>query len=775
MRTLLQDLRYTIRTLWRTPGFTAVAVLSIALGIGANTAIFSVVYAVLLKPLPFRNPSRLVTTWDTYLPFFPKLGLSPLELAALQQQTGVYEETAWYRYVPTDLNLVEPGQAALELHATLISPEFLPLLGVQLALGRVDASDHSVLLSHALWTRRFAADPGILGRSLRLNDQRYTVAGVMPPDFQFPAATDLWLPPGNLMGDERTNPLRHGLGFVARLRPGATLRQATAASETVFRQLAAEHPKTSKGFGIHVSGLQDDLTTGSRTALLLLFGAVTFVLLIACGNVANLLLSRGSSRVREIAIRTALGAGAGRLVRQLLTESVVLSLAGGALGLALAGAGLALLSPIPAPIDPAVAAFLAAVSLATGLAFGLAPALQARNVDPIAAIKSGPAGDRQSLTARGAIVVVEFAFTLMVVIGAGILVRSFVALMRVDPGFHTSGTLTLRIASPIAPDFVRIQSRLRSLPGVDSVAAANTLPLIANRAAALRFNVPGSPLVNPDALPVGQQRSVSPDYFRAMGIPILSGRAFTEHDRGQPVVIVNSELARRFWPGEDAAGKKFVIGPWSATPNWATIVGVAADVKQFGLDSDRTMDLYFPALGSNYLIVRTTGDPGSLSAAVQRELQAIDPALAIADVRTMGEVLAKSAADRRATTALLAAFAALALVLALIGIYGVTSWSVAKRTREIGIRIALGADRPRILRLVLLQGARLSALGLAIGLGGSYALRRVLGTLVFGISPADPSVYAAAAVTLVIAALLACYLPARRASRIPPSTALRWE
>jgi putative ABC transport system permease protein len=773
MRTLLQDLRYAFRTLVRTPAFTAVAVLSIALGIGANTAIFSVVYAVLLKPLPFRDPARLVATWDTYLPLFPKLGLSPPEFAALQQQTNLYEQTAWYRWVPTDLNLIAPGQPTLELHATLISPDLLPLLGVRPVLGRATGAPQSALLSHALWTTRFAADPSVIGRTIRLNDLPYTVAGVMPREFQFPAATDLWLPPGGLMGDELTNPVRHPFGFVARLRPAATLPQAVAATEAVFRRLAAEHPKTSKGFGIQVSALQGDLTANSRPALLLLFGAVALVLLIACGNVANLLLSRGAARARELAIRTALGAGASRIVRQLLTESIVLAAIGGALALAFATYSLPLLSPIPAPIDPAVVAFLIAVSLATGLAFGIAPALQARRVDPIAAIKAGPSGSRQSLTTRGAVVVLEFAFTLIVVIGAGILARSFFALMRVDPGFNPRGILTLRISSPTPPDFNRIQARLRSLPAVDSVAAANTLPLIASRAAALRFHVPGSPLINPDALPVAQQRSVSPDYFRALGIPLRFGRAFTDRDLNQPVVIVNAELARRFWPGEDATGKKFVIGPWSATPNWATIVGVSSDVKQFGLDSAPTMDLYFPALAPKYLIVHTSADPLSLTAAVQRELQSIDPAMAIADVRTMDQLLTESTASRRSTAGLLTAFAALALVLALIGIYGVTSWSVAQRTREIGIRIALGADRPRILRLVLLQAARLCALGLAIGLAGSFALRRVLAAIVFGIAPADPFVYAAATLILTFAALLACYLPARRASTIPPSTALR--
>ena len=778
MRTLLQDVRYAFRTLARTPGFTAIAALSIALGIGANTAIFSVVYAVILKPLPFRDPARLVAAWDTYLPLFPKLGVSPPELAALQQQTDLFEQSAWYRYVPTDLNQISPNAPAVELHATIISTDLLPLLGVSPALGRAfTAADaaQSVLLNHSLWKTRFGADPAIAGKTIRLGDGQFTILGVMPPEFQFPKGADIWLPPGPLMGDELTNPVRHPFAFIARLRPATTPLQAFTRAEAIFRRLAAEHPKTSRAFGLRISGLQEDLTAGVRPALLMLLGAVTLVLLIACGNVANLLLSRGSSRAREIAIRTALGAGVGRIVRQLLTESLVLSAIGGALGLVVAAVSLKAFSPVPAPIDPAVLLFLIAVTCITGIAFGLAPAIQARSVQPIAAIKSGPAGDRQSLTARGAVVVLEIAFTLVVMIGAGILVKSFLSLLQVDPGFDPRRVLTLRLSSPSAATFARIEERLRTLPGIESIAAANTLPLIANRAAALRFNVPGSPLVNPDALPVAQQRSVSPEYFRAMGIRVRSGRPFTRRDLDQPVVVINETMAHRFWPGQDAVGQRFVIGPWGPTPAWSTIIGVAGDVKQFGLDSEPTMDIYFPTLSPKYLIVRTAADPASLAVPVQRELQAIDPALAISDVRTLSELLSESSDSRRSTTALLSAFAALALILALVGIYGVTSWAVSQRTREIGIRMALGAGRGRVLRMVLLSGARWSALGLALGLAVSLAFRRVLTGLVFGVSTADPWVYAAAPLVLILAAMLACYLPARRASRVSPLTALRWE
>ena len=544
MRYLVQDLRYVIRTLARTPSFTIVAVLTLALGIGANTAIFSLVHAVILKPLPFREPSRLIAIWDTYLPLFPKLGLSPPEREALERETDSFEQTARYRYVPKNLNLIVPGSPAVELHATFISPGLLPMLGVAPSLGRVFSGtepSQSVLVNHQLWKSRFGGSPSVVGRSIRLDDQEFTIVGVMPPEFQFPQSTDLWLPQGPLLGDEPTNPVRHSLGFVARLRPGAAPQQTRAHVDAVFQRLAAEHPKTSRGFGVQMSSLQDDLTANLRPALFMLLGAVALVLLIACGNVANLLLTRASSRTKEIAIRKALGAGMGRLVRQLLTESIVLAGIGGALGWALGEWGLATLSPIKAPIDSAVFLFLLLVSTGAGIVFGLAPALQTLRIDPVPAIKSGSAGP-QSLTARRAVMILEIAFTLMVVIGAGILAKSFLRLMHVDPGFNPHGVLTLRLSWPPSQNpatlFHRMEERLRSLPGIQAIAAANTLPLIADRAAALRFSVPGSPLINPDALPVGQIRAVSPEYFRAMQIPLRAGRWFREQDLNQPVVVI---------------------------------------------------------------------------------------------------------------------------------------------------------------------------------------------------------------------------------------------
>ena len=791
MGSLWRDLRYAVRTLARTPGFTLIAVATLALGIGANTAIFSLVRAVILKPLPYRDPGRLVTVWDTYLPNYPKLGVSPPELTAWQQQTGLFGETAWYRYVSQDLNLSAAGVEPVEVHAAIASPALFHLLGAAPAVGRAFADDeapNSVLLGHAVWLQRFAGDATVAGRPIRLNGQEFTVAGVMPRNFQFPDWADVWLPPGPLMGDELTNPVRHALGFVARLRGGVALSQASARLPTIAAQLAAEHPKTSTGFGMKVSGLQDDLTAKVRPALLLLWGAVALVLLIACGNIANLLLSRASARAREIAVRTALGAGSWRVVRQLLTESIVLAAAGGALGLVLARWCLDAMAPavlqgtatpMAAPLDMAVLLFLLGISAATGVVSGMAPAIQTMRGDTNAVIKSSSPAGGGPASMRGALVVLEFALALVLVAGAGILAKSFLRLMHVDPGFDARGVVTLRVSLAPSRDgnavFHRMEERVRRLPGVESVAATNGLPLMVSRAVTTRFSVPGSPLINPDMLPAAQIRLVSPDYFQTMRIPLRAGRAFTERDLNAAVVIVNETMAHRFWPGRDAVGMRFVTGPWGPNPTYSTIIGVAGDVKNFGLDSEDAMDLYFPSLNPKYLAVRTAGDAEALAAAVRREVAAAAPDVPVSDVRTMEEIVVQSAQSRRWTMALLAVFAGLALTLALVGIYGVMSWTVAQRTREIGIRMALGAGQGEVLGLVIRYGLKLSAAGLALGTAGALALRRVIAGLVFGVSPSDPAIYAAVAAAMLAVALAACYLPARKASRVDPLVALRWE
>jgi putative ABC transport system permease protein len=795
MGNLIQDVRFAIRTLLRAPGFTLIAVLTLALGIGANTAIFSLVNAVILKPLPFREPARLIAAWDTYEPQFAKIGVSPTQIHAWSEQTDLFEQTGWYRSVSRDLTLTAPGSEALTVHATFISSQFLPLLGVAPAIGYAklrnepNNAGNDALISDRLWRARFGNDPAIIGKTVRLNDQAFTIAGVMASTFKYPDFADLWLPEGPLLGDEMTNPVRHAVGFVGRLRAGVTEQQAAARLNAVQQRLAAEHPKTSVGWGVRISGLQDDLTANQRPTLLMLLGAVALVLLIACANVANLLLARASGRAKEIAVRTALGAGAWRIVRQLLTESLVLSVIGGGLGILIGQWGLETFgqAETPAPqnhVDFAVLGFAMAISVSTGVLFGLAPALQALRQDSNSMMKAGAVVGRGSAM-RAALVIGEFALALILVTGGGILLKSFVRLMQVDPGFRTQGLLTMRISSPDSRDqtalFRRVEEKVKQIPGVSGFAATNALPLTVGHGNGSRFNVQGSPLINPDALPNAQLRTVSPDYFTVMRIPVVSGRGFNDRDLTADSVIINQAFARRFWPGRDPVGQKFITGPWGPKPTYSTIVGVVGDVKQSGLDSEPTFDLYLPVLYPASVIiktgaapgVKTAGDPASFIGAVRRAIQDVDANLPVSEVRTMDQVLGESAKSRQWTMVLLAAFAGLALVLALVGIYGLMAWSVAQRTREIGVRMALGARSGQVLANVIGYGLKLSLAGMAIGIVGALALRKYLATLVFDVSTADPIVYAGVALLMLSVAILACWVPARRASRVDPLVALR--
>jgi putative ABC transport system permease protein len=563
---------------------------------------------------------------------------------------------------------------------------------------------------------------------------------------------------------------------VARLSSGADEKRASARLLAISKRLAGEHPSTSTGWGIQVRGLQDDLTQDARPALLLLLGAASSLLLVTCANIASLLLSRASGRTKEMAVRAATGASSFRIGRQLVTESLALALIGGACGWLLAKAVLTMALPDRAHLEPAVLLFLLIASLAAGTFFGVASAIQAVRADPQSVIQNASVTG-SGMSTRSALVVFEFALTLALVIGTGILARSYVLLMRVDPGFTPTGVLTLRIQAPPSrkPEvlFHLMQQKLMSLPGVRTFAVTNALPLIANRANASRFNVPGSTLINPDALPTAQIRTASPEYFEAMKIAVRSGRVFSERDVNEPVVIVNETMAKRFWPGKDPVGLKFITGPWGPNPAWSTIVGVVADVRQFGLDSEPTVDLYYPSLAAGYLIVKTNGDPLTLARDVERTLHAIDPELALSDIRSMEQIAGESARTRRWTMGLLAAFAALALLLALVGIYGVMSWSVAQRTREFGIRVALGARGNQLAALVLRRGISLAIAGLTLGTLASLALRRVLSSLVFGVSTSDPMIYISVPILMLVVALLACWLPAREAGAVDPAISLR--
>jgi putative ABC transport system permease protein len=772
MGTLLQDVRYAIRTLIRAPGFSAIAILTLALGIGANAAIFTLVDALILKPLPFRDPSRLVIAWDTYLPQYPKIGVSPAELEQWQKQTDIFEQTAWFRSIPYDMNLTLPGSEPMEVHAAFTSPGLFSMLGVGPQLGSTADLPDNVLLSEKLWKMRFSGDPRAIGQTIRMSGKPFRVVGVMPATFKLPDFADVWLPPGPLMGDELTNPVRHPAAFIGRLRAGVSEQQAAGRLDAISRRLAAEHPKTSTGWGIRVHNLQDDLTASVRPALLVLLGAVALVLLIGCANVANLLLARAAGRAREIAIRSAIGAGTWRIARQLLTESLVLAALGGAMGLAIARAGLLAFSPVETRLDISAVLFLLAVSIGTGILFGLAPVAQALRSDLNPAIKSSGGG------LRSALVIAEFALALMLVACAGILMKSFAVLVHVDPGFDPRGVVTARVAFARDPGllFRRIEEQVRTLPGVESVAGTTALPLSTGHGNRNRFNVPGSPLINPDALPSSEARWVTPEYFRAMRIPVVSGRAFTDRDTDTSIVIVNETMARRFWPGRDPVGLKFVTGPWGPNPTWSTIVGVVGDVKQLGLDAEPTFDMYFPTFQvAGYVVVRTAGSPMALIPHLRGSIHIADPDAPVTDLATMEEVYAESTSSRRWTMTLLGAFAGLALLLALVGIYGVMSWTVAQRTKEIGIRVALGASGAQVLGSVFAYGMRLAGAGLAIGFVGALAARRLLASLVFGVSTADPWIYGSVMLLMMAVAAAACFVPARRASRVDPLVALRWE
>ncbi len=776
MEDFLQDGRYAVRMIRRQVVFSALIVFVLAIGIGADTAVFRVVHEVLLKPLPFRDPSRLLAVWDTYLPAFSKVGLSPAELESWRAQGDLFDETAWYRYVPLDGDLAVAGAAPVAVHADFVSTNLFPLLGVRPLLGRGfgPAEDpHSALVSDRLWRRSFGGDVHVIGRTVRFNGEPLTVVGVMAPEAQFPEWADLWLAKGPLVGDELTNPVRHALGFLARRRAGIDETRASERLREISLRLAREHPKTSTGWGIRVSGLQDDLTGDVRPALELLVGAASLLLLIACANVASLLLARNSGRGKEMAIRTAVGASSIRIVRQLVTESLVLAVPGGVCGWLIAKAGLLAVLPERARLGPETMVFLAATSLAAGVLFGLAQAAPTLRAGRRAAMRSS------GVRVRSALVVIELALTLMLVIGAGILARSFVRTMQVNPGFRPEGVLTVRVLVPPSwnPEalFHRIEEKLRALPGVRTIAVTNALPLIGDRANTSRFNIPGSPLVNPEALPAAQIRAVSPEYFQAMKIAMLAGRTFSERDLNQPVVIINETMAKRFWPGRNAVGIRFVTGPWSANPAWSTIAGVVADVKDFGLDAEPGLDIYHPSLAGQYLVVKTAGDPMAIRGNVERALHAIDPELAVSEIRSMNQIASESARKRRWTMGLLAAFAGLAFVLAVAGIYGVASWAMEQRRREVGIRMALGAQRHQILTLVLGYGARLAVAGLTLGIAGSLALRRALSGLVYGVSTSDPVTYLCVPGVMLAAVLAACYVPARRASRADPLVSLRYE
>ena len=820
LETLIQDLRFGLRMLHKNPGFSLVAILTLALGIGANTAIFSVVNAVLLKPLPYPEPGQLAQL-RIVRSGKPDTVIGSAAFVQVKAQSQSLARIA--AYSGGDMTLTGAG-AAEGVVAGAVTADFFPLLGVLPALGRNFTQEEdtpngpkAAILGHGLWQSRFGGDLNVLGRTVTLNEQSYTVVGILPARFQYPEPFQLWIP---LALSETSAALAgYGEGMVllkaiARLKPSVTLEQAQTEMQTIAQRIQpggptvtpGGNPRSRGGRGdsvLTLVGLHEQVVGDVKGMLLVLLGAVAFVLLIACANVANLLLARAATRQREMAVRAALGAGRLRVARQLLTESVLLSLAGGGLGLLVAFWGVRALgqwggSSLPAMhgigIDAWVLAFTLGVSVLTGLAFGLAPAFQAARADVNAALKQESRGEmgghRKWL--RHFLVVSEVALALVLLIGAGLLIKSFSRLRDVNPGFRTDGVLTFQVtlaegkASPQKVNFIKqIVERLKALPGVQAVAATDSLPLTQfNRISPAEIE--GRPPIDLRKAKPGEVRPVSRptvtlDYFNAMGIPLRNGRAFTLQDARSPAesVIVTEAFEKHHFPGQSAVGKRIRLLARGAEPRWQTVVGVVSDVRQSGLAGDVLPEVYSPELedvgGDLSFVIRATGEPTSLISAVRATVAEVEPNQALHNVMTMEQRLANTTTSRRLNTVLLGSFAGVALLLAVVGIYGVMSYAVTQRRREIGVRMALGAQRGDVSRLVIGEGMKLVLIGALLGLGGALALTRLLKTLLFGVSATDPLTFIVIAALLIIVALLACWIPARRATKVDPLIALRHE
>ncbi len=805
MGAMLNDIRYGIRMLAKKPGFALVIVLTLALGIGANTAIFSVVNNVLIHPLPFANSNRLVWAWGRFA-LSDEAAVSPPDFLDYRKQNQSFEDfSAFFVEGAEPENLSVHGEGE-QVRATMATSGFFETLGAKPLLGRsfsvVDeqvSDPQSVILSYHIWQRKFGADPGVVGRSVNFDGRSTTVAGVMPRDFDYPPQTDVWFPTPMLAGGMQQRPARF-LRPIGLLKPGVTLEQAQSDCDSIAHRLAERYPSADRGYRLLLDSMENAIVGPSRSPLLLLLAAVGLVLLIACANVANLLLARNDGRQKEFAIRSALGAGSGRIVRQLLAESMILAIVGGGVGVLLALWGIDLLrflGPASLPnlhdvhLDGTVLVFTAALSLLTGILFGLAPALQSAKPNLQNSLKEG---GRSSVgmghrRLRSALMISEVAISVALLIGAGLLLNSLWRMLHVKPGFDPSGVLTAQIIlsdSPYATDakraafFGEFFKNLRGLPGVTAAGGVSELPLSGQMNDDF-FTTDTAPPKETQDTDDADSRIVAGEYFQAMRIPLLEGRLFSQQDEADVPhkVIVDEPFVRRYFSKVDPIGKHLLV--YEGTHGYLSqeIVGVVGGIHHIGLQVPARATMYFPATQSSQsqltIVVRGTGDPAQLASSIRHAVATIDPNEALSDFEAMAHIVAKSAAGDRFNALLLGVFGVVALLLAAAGIYGVMSYAVAQRTREIGIRLALGAQPRAALRMVIQDGMKLVAVGIVLGLLMAGGLTRLMASQLYGVHTVDPSTFAVAVIVLSAAAMLACYVPARRAARVDPIVALRYE
>jgi putative ABC transport system permease protein len=815
---MIKDVQFALRQLIKQPGFTFIAVLTLALAIGATTAVLSLVNALLVRPLPYRDPQRLVLLLQHFKSQnLERIPVSPPEFVDYETRAHSFGKLGAFGYA--SFNLAAEDRPERIAGAT-VTAGVLPLLGVAPIKGRFFepeecklGRDDVVIISARLWQRRFNSDPQIIGSKLLLNGKNFTVVGIMPSGFDFPlqlfnlgnggqfgGRAEIWKP---LAFTEEEMKERGGRSYavIGRLAPGTSLAQAQAEIETIDAQMRREHPKSYKqdnSFGGDLFLLQDMAVAGMRPALLILLGAVFLVVLIACANLTTMLLARAAAREREIAIRVALGAGPLRLLKQVFTESVLLALIGGAAGVLLALWGVELLKAIGAQTVPrlrevnfdlVVLGITLAISVGTGIIFGLAPGLASARPELTEALKesgrSSTQGTRRNLL-RSGLVIAEVALALVLLSGAGLLIKSFARLQNVDPGFNPRNAVTFEISLPEMqyPDDASIvrfnneaQRRIAALPGVQAAGFSTILPLAGTNSDS-SFAIEGRISNDKGPSPDEENRQVSPDYFRALGTPLIRGRFFTNADNADAsrVIIVNQAFAKKFWPNDDALGKRIVMGGMSNNPKWITIVGIVGDLRHFGLEVDPKPEMYRPFAQSAYFttiyVVRSNEDPRTLIPAIRREIQAIDPAVPLANVRTFEDVIADSVAPRRLSVVLLGVFAAVAVLLASVGIYGVIAYLVVQRTHEMGVRMALGAQRGDVLRLVVVHALKLVGIGTVVGLVLAFLSTRALSALLYSVAAFDPTTFIFVTIALAAVALLASYIPALRATRADPMIAL---